>query len=82
MAGPLAGVRIVDLSQIVSGPMAAALLAEQGDLDWSRLKGPITITNMTITEAMNGRVKRPPSGIVITVTNLTQIGQNVDKWWA
>lgn len=28
--GPLAGIRIVDLSQIVSGPMAAAILAEQG----------------------------------------------------
>ena len=30
MTGPLAGIKIVDLSQIVSGPMAAALLAEQG----------------------------------------------------
>lgn len=28
--GPLAGVRVVDLSQIVSGPMAAAMLADQG----------------------------------------------------
>ncbi len=30
MTGPLSGVKIVDLSQIVSGPMAAALLADQG----------------------------------------------------
>ncbi|GGE03225.1 CoA transferase [Polymorphobacter glacialis] len=30
MAGPLAGIKIVDLSQIVSGPMATALLADQG----------------------------------------------------
>jgi len=30
MTGPLAGIKVVDLSQIVSGPMAAALLAEQG----------------------------------------------------
>ncbi|KPF62631.1 hypothetical protein IP88_14380 [alpha proteobacterium AAP81b] len=30
MAGPLSGIRVVDLSQIVSGPMAAAILAEQG----------------------------------------------------
>ncbi len=30
MAGPLHGIRVVDLSQIVSGPMAAAILAEQG----------------------------------------------------
>ena len=30
MTGPLAGIKIVDLSQIVSGPMAAAMLAEQG----------------------------------------------------
>ncbi|WP_426163634.1 CaiB/BaiF CoA transferase family protein [Sandarakinorhabdus sp. DWP1-3-1] len=30
MAGPLAGIKVVDLSQIVSGPMAAAMLADQG----------------------------------------------------
>lgn len=30
MAGPLAGVRVVDLSQVVSGPMAAGWLADQG----------------------------------------------------
>ncbi len=30
MAPPLAGIRIVDLSQIVSGPMAATILADQG----------------------------------------------------
>ncbi len=28
--GPLAGIKIVDLSQIVSGPMAATMLADQG----------------------------------------------------
>lgn len=64
------------------GGNITTLKALCGGLDFSRLQGPITITNMTITEAMNGRVKRPPSGIVITVTNLTQIGRNVDKWWA
>jgi crotonobetainyl-CoA:carnitine CoA-transferase CaiB-like acyl-CoA transferase len=30
MTGALAGIKIVDLSQIVSGPMAAAMLADQG----------------------------------------------------
>jgi len=30
VTGPLAGIKVVDLSQIVSGPMAAAILAEQG----------------------------------------------------
>jgi len=30
MAGPLAGIKIVDLSQIVSGPMAATILSDQG----------------------------------------------------
>ena len=30
LTGPLAGVRVVDLSQIVSGPMATCILAEQG----------------------------------------------------
>ena len=48
-AGPLAGIRIVDLSNVFSGPMATALLADQGALvikveapegDTSRLVGP------------------------------------------
>ncbi len=30
LTGPLAGVRVIDLSQIVSGPLAACILAEQG----------------------------------------------------
>ena len=29
-SGPLAGVRILDLSSVVSGPMAAVVLADQG----------------------------------------------------
>ena len=30
MTGPLAGIRIVDCSQIVSGPMACQMLGDQG----------------------------------------------------
>ena len=30
MGGPLAGVKILDLSAVLSGPLAAALLADQG----------------------------------------------------
>ncbi|HEB88338.1 MAG TPA: hypothetical protein ENI85_02105, partial [Deltaproteobacteria bacterium] len=30
MAGPLDGVRIIDVSEVISGPLAVMMLAEQG----------------------------------------------------
>ena len=30
MKGPLSGIRIVDLSSVISGPVATVLLADQG----------------------------------------------------
>ena len=45
MPGPLSGFRVVDFSQVVSGPFAAMVLAEQGgfpewiDVDHSKFEG-------------------------------------------
>ncbi len=30
MAGPLKGIRIIDVSEVISGPLAVMILAEQG----------------------------------------------------
>ena len=30
MAGPLDGVRVIDVSEVISGPLAAMVLADQG----------------------------------------------------
>ena len=67
MPGPLAGIRIVDVSAIVSGPLATMLLADQGaDVikveapgigDFMRL-GPFRRGNLSAFFANNNRGKR------------------------
>ena len=65
-AGPLQGIRVVDLSAVVSGPMAAGLLADQGASvvkveppqgDLTRLIGPMK-GDITPTFAAINRGKR------------------------
>ncbi|MGH7986119.1 MAG: CaiB/BaiF CoA transferase family protein [Candidatus Binataceae bacterium] len=51
MAGPLDGYRIVDLTQMISGPMATMILADQG-ADVIKVEPPIT---GDLTRALGGR---------------------------
>ena len=61
MPGPLAGIRVLDLSQIVSGPMAAVMLADQG-ADVIKVEGPAGDPVRTF-----GPAKGPMSATCITV---------------
>jgi len=66
-AGPLAGIKVIDLSAVVSGPMAAGLPADQGAQvikvephqgDLTRLIGPAKGDTSAIFAAINrGRAR-------------------------
>lgn len=74
MAGPLEGVRVLDLSQIVSGPMAASMLADQG-ADVLKIESPSgdpvrgVGTRKGTTSAIHVSVNRGKRGLVLDLKN-------------
>lgn len=69
--GPLAGIKVLDLSQIVSGPMAAAWLADQG-ADCIKLESP---TGDPVRQV--GARKGDMSAIFVSV-NRSKQGETLD----
>ena len=74
MRGPLTGYRIVDISQVVSGPLAAMLLADQG-ADVIKIEptagGDIVRANQVLVGGLSGllaNMNRSKRGVAVDVT--------------
>lgn len=74
MTGPLSGYRIVDISQVVSGPLATMMLADQG-ADVIKVEptvgGDITRANQVLIGGISGLIanmNRSKRGVAVDVT--------------
>jgi crotonobetainyl-CoA:carnitine CoA-transferase CaiB-like acyl-CoA transferase len=75
MTGPLSGYRIVDISQVVSGPLATMMLADQG-ADVIKIEptagGDITRANQVLIGGISGLIanmNRSKRGVAVDVTS-------------
>ena len=75
MPGPLDGFRIIDVTQMVSGPMATMILADQG-ADVIKVEPP---TNGDLTRLMGGRKRGMAPTFVIANRNKRSIAIDLKK---
>jgi crotonobetainyl-CoA:carnitine CoA-transferase CaiB-like acyl-CoA transferase len=86
MSGPLAGFRIIDVTQMISGPMATGLLADQG-ADVIKVEPPGV---GDLTRALGGGQRRMSPTFTVVNRNKRSVVLNLkeprglallNKWW-
>jgi crotonobetainyl-CoA:carnitine CoA-transferase CaiB-like acyl-CoA transferase len=75
MAGPLDGIRIIDLTQMISGPMATMILADQG-ADVIKVEPPGI---GDLTRAMGGRKRGMSPTFAVANRNKRSIVLNLKE---
>ena len=75
MPGPLAGYRIIDVTQMISGPMATMLLADQG-ADVIKIEPPGT---GDLTRALGGGMRRMSPTFTVVNRNKRSVVLNLKE---